>query len=248
MPSYAYSNANDYDEYIMEANDIYEAFSKLGLEKRFVPRSIVVTDKNGIRKTAWLVYDTQTGKSYRNLKDAITVAKAIAKDFSKFGRSRSKNVDPNAAPVTVSKRGDPLAYTNDSYTKKNEANTKRLREEYSKKISAFNRQKSYNLLVLSENTSSTEIYVNLTNDRGTYRSTPFVTFENAVKYCNSDVIFVNGKPWDRTVYSYSQTSKKTQGNIKHSDDLDAKDYICHALSDDYFTSMTVDEFRDFFNP
>lgn len=35
--------------------------------------------------------------------------------------------------------------------------------------------------------------------------------------------------------------------VRHSDDPDAKDYICHALSDDYFTSMTVDEFRNFFN-
>lgn len=37
-------------------------------------------------------------------------------------------------------------------------------------------------------------------------------------------------------------------DLDHSEKAgDAKDYICHALSDDYFTSMTVDEFRNFFN-
>lgn len=37
--------------------------------------------------------------------------------------------------------------------------------------------------------------------------------------------------------------------MNHSDDtISAMDFICHAIADDEFASMTVDKFRDFLNP
>lgn len=230
-----YSQATNYDEMVNEMDAIDNMLRQLGLDKRFVRRTKKVDGK-----MVYYFTDLNTYKDYNTVSEIYAAINAAKNDFRTTARSRTKNVDPNSAPVTV-KKGASVGKNDSGYSNANVYKTGQLRSEYNTKIKQYNNKRGATVLALTPDTSSSKVYMYI-DPNGHYMECE--TFESAKNWADQDIIVVNGKPLDRNVYN------KKYGGVKMSainDDLDAKDYICHALSDDYFTSMTVDEFRNFFN-
>lgn len=218
MAKVEYKEGTDYKE--IKAR-LQLQLDHLGYGKRFsVNFSTTFPGKEkGNPYVEYTVYDNATGKSYDSIAEATKAIKSEKRSLT----SRTRNVGPNTSPVSVSKRGSGLG------------------------VRQIGSAAGYT------NVSSNEYGLQLNKAREQVRAfnakygKTLITIKNDPNY--QTIFFVVNR---KLYYDYSEAAsaavpRKGSYTARHFDDLDAKDYICHALFDGYFTSMTVDEFRNFFN-
>lgn len=94
------------DAYLVRGQ-LMNVLQNLGMSKAIQLVEEASKNSDGHYYSRFMFKVVKTGKTYNTLEEAIDAVKASA---TGLGRSRERNVDPNAEPVSIKKR-DPLGYS-----------------------------------------------------------------------------------------------------------------------------------------